>query len=186
MKIYGPVFAATLFILLSFPSAAAAVPSKTSDAFYTEERIKSTLHRIAGDDLVAFFGYVPDINTIPDPSPNAYVLPPHTVVLTTGLLSVIESEDELAFVLAHEIGHLHSSQQADNLELHGPEQLFRHEIAADRYAMTLLEESGMDAGHGALLLQRIQRIGNRGGSTLSEAFPSLAVRLRWLSRNVNH
>jgi Zn-dependent protease with chaperone function len=38
-------------------------------------------------------------------SPNAFALPGGRVVLTTGLLDAVESENELAFVLGHELGH---------------------------------------------------------------------------------
>ena len=39
------------------------------------------------------------------PEPNAFALPGGGIALTTGLLDQVESENELAFVLAHEIGH---------------------------------------------------------------------------------
>lgn len=38
-------------------------------------------------------------------TPNAFALPGGWVGVTTGLLGVVESENELAFVLGHEIGH---------------------------------------------------------------------------------
>ncbi|MEZ4334137.1 MAG: M48 family metallopeptidase [Myxococcota bacterium] len=37
--------------------------------------------------------------------PNAFALPGGTILVTTGLLDRIETENELAFVLAHELGH---------------------------------------------------------------------------------
>ena len=39
-------------------------------------------------------------------APNAYALPGGTVVVTEALLDAVESENELAFVLGHELGHL--------------------------------------------------------------------------------
>ncbi len=38
-------------------------------------------------------------------APNAVALPGGLIVVTTGLLSVVDSENELAFVMAHELGH---------------------------------------------------------------------------------
>jgi Zn-dependent protease with chaperone function len=38
-------------------------------------------------------------------SPNAFALPGGTIYLTRGLLDSVESENELAFVLGHELGH---------------------------------------------------------------------------------
>lgn len=43
---------------------------------------------------------------LPDPSPNAFALPGGTVVVTTGMLNMVESEIGLAMVLGHELGHL--------------------------------------------------------------------------------
>ncbi|MBK8700947.1 MAG: M48 family metallopeptidase [Saprospiraceae bacterium] len=42
---------------------------------------------------------------IKDPSPNAFALPNGTIIFSTGLLSTIQSEDELVGILAHEISH---------------------------------------------------------------------------------
>ena len=41
-------------------------------------------------------------------SPNAFALPGGAIYLTRGLLDSVESENELAFVLGHEIGHFRS------------------------------------------------------------------------------
>ena len=40
-----------------------------------------------------------------EPTPNAYALPGGLLVVTSGLLDRIETENELAFVLGHELGH---------------------------------------------------------------------------------
>ena len=42
---------------------------------------------------------------IDSPDPNAFALPGGAIGVTQGLLDVAESENELAFVLAHELGH---------------------------------------------------------------------------------
>ena len=41
----------------------------------------------------------------PESLPNAFALPGGVVVVTSGLLEKLESENELAFVLGHELGH---------------------------------------------------------------------------------
>jgi beta-barrel assembly-enhancing protease len=46
-----------------------------------------------------------NIKIIKDPIPQAYIFANGTMVLTTGLLSTINSEDELIGVMAHEIAH---------------------------------------------------------------------------------
>ncbi len=40
-----------------------------------------------------------------EPLPNAFALPGGAVVVTAGLLERVESENELAFILGHELGH---------------------------------------------------------------------------------
>lgn len=43
-----------------------------------------------------------------DANPNAMALPGGLILLTSGLLEQVESENELAFVLGHELGHFHN------------------------------------------------------------------------------
>jgi Zn-dependent protease with chaperone function len=45
------------------------------------------------------------IKVLKDIEPNAFVLPNGCVIISTGLLSTIQSEDELVAILAHEIAH---------------------------------------------------------------------------------
>lgn len=45
------------------------------------------------------------IKIIKDPEPNAFALPNGCILLSTGLLSTIQSEDELIGILAHEVAH---------------------------------------------------------------------------------
>lgn len=46
-----------------------------------------------------------DLFILPDPDLNAYAFPGGHIGLTSGLLEHVESEESLAFVMAHEIGH---------------------------------------------------------------------------------
>lgn len=45
------------------------------------------------------------VHILDEPLPNAFIAPGGHVLLTTGLLEAAESENEIAFVLAHELGH---------------------------------------------------------------------------------
>jgi Zn-dependent protease with chaperone function len=45
------------------------------------------------------------LSVLGDEGPNAFALPGGSVTLTSGLLDAVESENELAFVLGHELGH---------------------------------------------------------------------------------
>jgi len=48
---------------------------------------------------------VADFWVFPDPSYNAFALPGGHIMITEGLLEVLESQDEIAFILGHEITH---------------------------------------------------------------------------------
>lgn len=46
---------------------------------------------------------------------NAMALPGGTIIVSSGLLDIVESENELAFVVAHEIGHFHNRDHLKGL-----------------------------------------------------------------------
>ena len=46
-----------------------------------------------------------EITIIDDADPNAFALPGGTILITTGLMDVIGSEESLAMVIGHELGH---------------------------------------------------------------------------------
>lgn len=54
------------------------------------------------------------IKIIKDPEPNAFALPNGCIIISTGLLSTIQSEDELIGILAHEIAHFALDHQVLN------------------------------------------------------------------------
>jgi len=60
------------------------------------------------DELVetAELPFPPRLHVMRDADINAFAFPGGHIVLTTGLLNAVESRDELAFVIAHELGHL--------------------------------------------------------------------------------
>lgn len=70
-----------------------------------------------GADMVRVsqVGGTPEFIVIEDPSPNAFVLPGAKVAVHSGLFQVVESNDELAAVLGHEVGHVvarHANERA--------------------------------------------------------------------------
>ena len=68
------------------------------------ERLDRIGERIAGvadrKDLLYRF------NIIEEKEPNAFALPGGPIYVTTGLMGLVKSDDELASVLGHEVGHL--------------------------------------------------------------------------------
>ena len=82
-----------------------------------------------------------------DEAPNALAFPGGVIVVTTGLLSAVETENELAFVLAHELGHFH---HRDHLVMLGRSVLFKLFLAGmglgDLPSSIVLETSGSLVG----------------------------------------
>jgi predicted Zn-dependent protease len=76
-----------------------------------------------------------------DPTPNAHAMAGGIVLVTTGLLAILDREDALACVLAHEVGHVELSHGLDAA---------KYEIAAARLGAKPLGEVATVV-HGALL-----------------------------------
>jgi len=101
-------------------------------------------------------------------SANAYTWLDGTILINIGLLKRIKNEDQLAFVLAHEIAHLEAGHQYQNFEhqehasrggVVSSESYLNfirfndgHEREADLRAMELLNETKYDATAGATVL----------------------------------
>ena len=73
-----------------------------------EDVDKTAYVRRVGERLVAelenpLFDY--QFHLVEDPSPNAFALPGGYLYVTTGLIPILQSEDELACILGHEIIH---------------------------------------------------------------------------------
>ncbi len=68
-----------------------------------QQRVDEITQRLAGHWSDAPYRFRVAVGT--DETPNALAFPGGLIVVTTGLLDRVESENELAFVLGHEIGH---------------------------------------------------------------------------------
>lgn len=71
-----------------------------------------------------------DYQVFQDDSPNAFVLPNGKIGVTTGLLGLVQNDDQLAAVIGHEVGHV----------------IARH--AAERYSQTALAATGLQVTQG--------------------------------------
>ena len=125
-------------------------------------------------------------------TPNAFALPDGTVVVTDELLALAEDDDELAAVIAHEIGHVrhrhglravleHSSVAiivgvvlGDVGSISGAVAALpvlysqagysrSHEAEADEFAVTLMRSAGVSPHHFATILRKLEKAA--GGST---------------------
>lgn len=82
---------------------------KAYDRFYEDEYFEDYLYTLINK---IHSGILNDkrpgnifLKIIKDQEPNAFSLPNGCIVMTTGLLSTIQSEDELVGILAHEVAH---------------------------------------------------------------------------------
>jgi predicted Zn-dependent protease len=157
-------------------------------------------------------GYELRVGVIEAPEPNAFALPGGQLLVTSGLLEGARSENELAFVLAHELGHLAgrdplralgrgllvslvvsalggaegASLAASAAELGERTFSREQESAADRFALTLVaEEYGHVAG-AADFFRRLPDAGERGAAAEAASWlathPLSAARVDELER----
>lgn len=81
------------------------------------------------------------IKILKDPEPNAFALPNGCIIISTGLLSTIQSEDELAGIIAHEIAHF----VLDHQVLNHNKELERNKRAEFWSAFATVIAAGADA-----------------------------------------
>lgn len=152
-----------------------------------EERLRGILGRLADADGIGADRY--HLHLVNDPTVNAFALPGGTIVVFSGLVRQAESENELAFVLAHELGHFAGRDHLKGLgrtlvllvmssavfgtdssisefltrSLTTAEMRFsqRQESRADLWAADLLYKSYGDAGGGLDFLEKMAREDNR-------------------------
>jgi predicted Zn-dependent protease len=87
---------------------------------------------------------------VDDPTPNAFALPGGPIYFTRGMLSLMNSEAELAAVLGHEIGHIAA----------------RHQVAM----ITRQQVAQFGLGLGGLLFPDLQQLGGVAGLGLDLLF----------------
>lgn len=112
---------------------------------------------------------------VPSAEANAVSFPDGTILVNMGLLLVVENEAQLAFVLAHEVGHFNKKHalgaykqwqtlknQKDDTEAEKKQylQLFHtreNEAEADAYALGIISQSAYDARQGMAALGSIEK-----------------------------
>src|SRR5262245_35173148 len=137
----------TLALLLALSTGCARNPvtgarelslvSKSQEIAMGQEaakQVESTIGLVDDAELQAYISRVglklathserPDLpwkfSVVDDPTPNAFALPGGPIFITRGLMSLMDSEAELAGVLGHEIGHItarHSVSQISRAQL---------------------------------------------------------------------
>jgi predicted Zn-dependent protease len=85
---------------------------------------------------------------IPDPTPLAETLSTGTVYVSTGLISIVDSESQLAYVLAHEMAHVMLEHWKERVILDSGQRVYAEEQAAKQARFTFIAGL-MGAGLGA-------------------------------------
>src|SRR5690606_8851710 len=88
-----------------------------------------------------------------DDSPNAFVLPSGKIGVTTGLLSLVQNDDQLAAVLGHEVGHAVAQHAAERYSQTAATSLVLSGVqgAAGDYGQAAGAIGGLGAQLGVLL-----------------------------------
>jgi predicted Zn-dependent protease len=90
-------------------------PAQTAESKAMEENVNEVGHRVAAHTkrkLAFHFHLIPSADFI-----NAFALPGGHVFIGQGLLDQMNSEDELAFVLGHEIEHIDHYHAAERVQI---------------------------------------------------------------------
>lgn len=141
-------------------------------------KIAKKLDHLTG--MKSKFKVVPDIAT------NAIVMPDNTILISSGLISACETEDEIAFVLAHEAAHIlaeDNSKRNYAPALSSPSDLPESqlkEITADLNAVYYIKKAGYNPNACVSILSRISPESNsymkNRIDTLTTYLKSLKVR----------
>lgn len=123
---------------------------------------RSRVARVASR-LGPVMGLNPKIYIKDDRSQGAFVLPNGTVVISSSLIASAGSDDEVAFVIAHEVSHIIARDQmpgpgADLTGLSDPRNQMG-EIRADAKALAFMKSAGYKPDAALSILSRLSTTG---------------------------
>ena len=140
------------------------------------DELPKTISSLFGDDPQAFLGFSPTIVITKSSLPNAYASAPNTIVISRGLLDITHNPSELAFIVAHEAGHLFL-RHSNAIGLKSPIDM---EIEADAFAAHLLTESGFLVTPSVELIERVGKGLKESGISTNTIYPAMQTRLKSL------
>jgi predicted Zn-dependent protease len=138
---------AALALVLALAAAAPlrSEPARVVDGgVYRDPGLTAYVGRV-GARLVAAAGLPAgawSFQVLDSPEANAFVLPGREIVITRGMLALVNDEAELAVVLGHEIGHAVAGHGNPGSR---PVDRRAAELEADRIGMRLVADAGYDA-----------------------------------------
>lgn len=127
--------------------------------------------------LIANYGSQVSVDIARDGRAFARSFPGGLVLISTSLIKTCNSESELAFVLAHELGHVilgHLSLAVQGTEL---EELRERELAADSFGAKSIVRSGFSLNGAFTSIQRMTGIWDFYDAKGESGYPSAAERL---------
>lgn len=130
-----------------------ATSASAASADNTEKRVNSVarqISKVVGIDIKIF--------VIKDRTPEAYIYPGGIIVLTNGILEIAKTDDELAFIIGHEISHtINNNQETISyiINNHNIPLYIKHEIEADISGMLLAEKAGFNPFASVKLLAKM-------------------------------
>jgi hypothetical protein len=142
------------------------------------------LHRLVGDDSHSFLGFHPRIQVISANLPIAVLGTDENIVLSTGILNILESDEEFAFLIAHELAHKLLGH--DEAASRAPHSNHAWEEEADTVALQLLKGCDMGRSGARKLLQKLVSFGRTQGFQLGDYYPTLRKRSIFLSLREEH
>ncbi len=136
-------------------------PSYAFDPSCLEE-VKERLAIVAGEE-------VRGVEVLEERYPNAWFYSDGWIVITSGMVELVERADELAFIIGHEIGHLRMGQEERFWSYGGIKSRFSitgdmridREVVADLIAVDLLLKAGYDPKAAIAILERVSGRSNR-------------------------
>jgi predicted Zn-dependent protease len=112
------------------------------DNLRVQDHINRIGQRLVPEESESLYAF----KVVPDPIPSAETLATGTIYVSTGLISMLDSEAQLAYVLAHEMAHVHHQHWKERVIMQEGEEAFAADQAKKVRRWGLL---GTLAGAGA-------------------------------------
>jgi predicted Zn-dependent protease len=151
--------------------------SLAGDLTSTKARISSIGERVANGT-----GIEARIMVVDEKRPDAYVYPDKTIVITTGLAQLARSDDEIAFVIGHELAHItkeHCREEGILSILSNPSlaDWERREIEADINGINYARKAGYEPSSSEKLLSRMLHYTDVGTGAFTERINAISIYL---------
>jgi len=122
------------------------------------------------------------VMVVSDPIPNAFAVNEsgiHRIEITDGMLALVENNDQLAIILAHEYGHILMGHTTGDYDEYIP--VFYQEKYADYMSLSIAKQSGFDICEGAKVFKVIHEKMDKSTDGTGD-HPETLNRYKYLSR----